>query len=488
MRFIESGPSIPDELLIARDQGRVVFFCGAGVSRAKAGLPDFFGLAEKVTQRLGVSDESSALKILNEARDIEARTGVAGLISADKIFGLLERDFLGIDIESAVASALQPNAPADVSAHKILIDLATTREGRVRLVTTNFDRLFNDCGRDLPAWKPPLLPDPSRDMHGIVYLHGRASSDYSGAEEDGFVLTSAEFGRAYLSDGWATSFFQQILKKYVIVFVGYTADDPPVHYLLEALNKSAGRLDNVYAFQSGSVEDAASRWLHKGVEAIPYSPDGNHLALWRTLEAWAERARNPDHWYSEVIKKATGGPEKLLPHERGQVAHIVSTTDGVRKFLDADTSPPADWLCVFDPLIRYAKPGYTGDFQDRGSYADPFDFYCIDSDISPKKIGPEDRSASREIPSGVWSAFSLNHFDKVDLADENLSSLRGHWSFNIPRLPSRLEQIGLWIAKVADQYAAVWWAARQDCIHPVVQARIRWQLERPEKSTTLAAC
>lgn len=485
MRFIENGPSIPDELLIARDQGRVVFFCGAGVSRAKAGLPDFFGLAERVTQRLGVADESSALKILNEARDIESRTKVAGLISADKIFGLLERDFLGRDIEAAVASALKPDVPSDVSAHKILIDLATTREGRVRLVTTNFDRLFNDCGIDLPSWKPPFLPDPLRDMHGIVYLHGRATADYSGAEEDGFVLTSSEFGRAYLSDGWATSFFRQILRKYVIVFVGYTADDPPVHYLLEALNKSAGGLENVYAFQSGSVEEAVSRWLHKGVEAIPYSPDDNHIALWKTLEAWAERASNPDHWYSEIIKKATDGPEKLLPHERGQVAHIVSTTDGVRKLLDADTPPPAEWLCVFDPLIRYSKPGYTGDFQDRGDYADPFDAYCIDSDISPKKIGPEDRSARREIPPGVWSAFSLNRFDKVDLVDENLSSLRGHWSFNVPHLPSRLEQMGLWISRVADQNAAVWWAARQDRIHPIVQDRIRRQLERTEKSSTL---
>ena len=37
MRFFENGPAIPDELLHARDEGRVVFFCGAGVSQAKAG-------------------------------------------------------------------------------------------------------------------------------------------------------------------------------------------------------------------------------------------------------------------------------------------------------------------------------------------------------------------------------------------------------------------------------------------------------------------
>ena len=71
MRFFQNGPSIPDDLLTARDEGRVVFFCGAGVSRARVGLSDFFNLAEKVIQRLGVPKDSPTLKILKEAKEIE---------------------------------------------------------------------------------------------------------------------------------------------------------------------------------------------------------------------------------------------------------------------------------------------------------------------------------------------------------------------------------------------------------------------------------
>lgn len=483
MRLIENGPFIPDELLIARDQGRVVFFCGAGVSRAKAGLPDFFGLAEKVTKRLGIPADSPARKILNEAREIEVRIGVAGLISADRIFGLLEHDFLVRAIEAAVASALKPDDAPDLIAHNTLLDLATTREGAVRLVTTNFDRLFDDCGRGLTSWQPPYLPDPSRmaEMDGIVYLHGKALPDYQGAEGDGFVLSSSDFGRAYLSDGWATSFFLEVIDRYVVVFVGYTADDPPVHYLLEALNKTAGKLENVYAFQSGNAEDATSRWLHKGVKAISYDATEDHLALWRTLEAWAHRARDLDQWYSELINKAKQGPEKLLPHERGQVAHIVSTIEGLRKFSEGDEPPPAEWLCVFDAYRRYAKPGYMGDFQHRGPYVDPFDFYCIDSDRPPCKIGPEDYTAKREVPPDSWDAFALNRFDKNNLKDDNFSSLRGHCASNISTLPSRLDQMGIWISKVAEQPAAVWWAARQNALHPNIRSRIRWGLEQSKK-------
>ena len=91
MRFFENGPAIPGELLHARDEGRVVFFCGAGVSQAKAKLPGFFGLAKKVMKTLGVLADSSARKLLEEARKFEAETSVAGVIPADRIFGLLER-------------------------------------------------------------------------------------------------------------------------------------------------------------------------------------------------------------------------------------------------------------------------------------------------------------------------------------------------------------------------------------------------------------
>lgn len=319
MRFIETGPIIPDRLLLARDEGRVVFFCGAGVSRAFAKLDDFFSLAAKVTTSLGVAPDSAAIKVLREARAIEARIGVAGLISADRVFGFLEKDFDIPTIEEAVAKALAPAIDVDLTGHKILMDLATTEAGAVQLVTTNFDRLFDDCRPGISSWQPPRLPDLSRagEFNGVVYLHGKANASYSGAEGDGFILSSGTFGRAYLADGWATQFVKSVLEKYVVVFIGYSADDPPVYYLLEALNRTANSLDGIYAFQPGNAEDAAARWVQRGVEAIAYDPEEGHRNLWKSLEAWAMRARNPAKWFKDVIKRAHAGPEALMPFERG---------------------------------------------------------------------------------------------------------------------------------------------------------------------------
>jgi hypothetical protein len=293
--------------------------------------------------------DSAARRIVEEAREIESRTGVSGLISADRVFGLLERDFLARDIEAAVAKALKPSPVVDLSAHRIMLDLARGPDAKVRLVTTNFDRLFESCDNALRSWQPPRLPDPQRyeELEGIIHLHGRVNEDYSGAGGDGFVLSSSEFGRAYLSEGWATQFIRSILEKYFVVFVGYTADDPPVQYLLEALNRSLSSREGIYAFQSGSTGDAQARWLHKGVQPIAYEAAEHHKALWDTLAAWAMRAQTPEVWYESTIALARKGPESLFPHERGQVAHVVSTLEGIRRFSASDEPPPAEWLCMF---------------------------------------------------------------------------------------------------------------------------------------------
>ena len=481
MRFIDNGPSIPDELLLARDQGRVVFFCGAGVSRAKAKLPDFFGLAERVVNSLGVTSDSPVHKVLKQAREVQERTNVSGLISADRLFGLLEREFYRTDIENAVAEALKSDNP-DLTAHQIMIDLATTPTGLIRLVTTNFDRLFNDCDANLNSWQPPTLPRLARpkDLNGIVYLHGRASQDYSSAEEDGFILSSAEFGRAYLAEAWATDFFKEILGKYIVVFVGYGADDPPVHYLLEALSKGRENLERIYAFQSGSHEEARAKWQHKGVEAIAYDPADGHEALWDSLDKWAERAKNSEKWYNHIMEMAAKGPRELTAFERGLVAHVISSTEGAKRFAQAEKPPPAEWLLTFDKCCRYEKPTQTVPRWDSDQIVDPFELYGLDSDPVPEKIASDDYYSKRELPSDVWDAFDLTHVDKADRQDSQFSYLRGHYSSNVPELCSRLRNIGIWISKVAADPVTLWWVRRQVDLHPFITGQIEWHLDRQD--------
>jgi hypothetical protein len=305
MRFIANGVDLPDELLWAQDEGRVVFFCGAGVSIANANLPSFSTLTQNVMQRLGVPPDNDARRLYSAAQRIEAEENIRGLASADRIFGQLRRSFDDRQIGQAVAACLATDENVDLSAHRTVLKLARLQTGDTRLVTTNFDLLFERADKRIKSTTRSNFPhiEFNNANWGIVHLHGMVKPDYSGPTEDGFVLSSAEFGDAYLSLGWARDFVRKILERYVAVFVGYTADDPPVRYLLEGLQQTKSLANRAYAFQATPDDDAIAAWDEKGVEAITFRSDNGagYQSLWQTLEAWGERSRDPRRWRKRIL-------------------------------------------------------------------------------------------------------------------------------------------------------------------------------------------
>jgi hypothetical protein len=472
MRFVENGPRIPDELLIARDEGRVVFFCGSGVSIARAGLPSFSGLAHKVLDRLHASDSSEARRLLRQQEESE----IPGAISADLIFNLLEREFDRPLLGQAVAESLRPEPNADLSAHKIMLALARQADGSVQLVTTNFDRLFEQCDPRLKSVTRSNLPrlQYARDGWGIVNLHGRVTHDYTAPDSDGFVLSSAEFGDAYLAQGWGRDFVRELLDRYIAVFVGYSADDPPVRYLLQGLQRSAGDRHQIYAFQEGPADVATARWDDRGVQAIAYDPVHGHAALWESLKAWSIRAKDPGAWRAKVFSMARRGPAKLAPHQRGMFAHVISTTSGALALRKFNPPVPAEWICVLDPAIRFQEPGRAnGRFAD-GPVVDPYTRYHLDDDPPPR--GRNEELSNREMPSEAWDAFRANAEDRRELEDRQLAWARGYHAVNMPLLPRRLAALGDWLGEVALQPAAAWWGGRQSVLHPGFQQAIERKL------------
>lgn len=472
MRFAPDGPSIPDQLLNARDEGRVVFFCGAGVSFAKIKLPNFLELTQRVIEQLGVGDDESVYKLLRADQQIQVETGVS-LLSMDRIFGLLERDFTDTDIKEAVAFALKPDPDPDLSAHKTLLNLATTPEGNVQLITTNFDRLFEECDDSVKFFAPPKLP-ATDDLDGIVHLHGIVTPEYNSSEGDGFVLSSSEFGHAYLAEGWATEFMKTILDKYTVVFVGYTADDPPVRYLLEALSKRTHSIQGMYAFHEDSKRDAQAAWASKGVEPIVYN--GFDL-LWESMDLWAERAIDQEAWKQSILEKALNGPNNLHDYERGQVAHVVSTTDGMRKVSTLSETFPAEWICVFDPYLRYTSPLMEKYWDVNSNQIRPFDRYALDSDS--RIVGdPDEVYQEQKIPLDAWNCFSLLTTDTKDLNANNFPTFTGHYSQIVPPLTGRLQYLENWIIQVAEHPITIWWAVKRGGLHPNVLDKILDRFKR----------
>jgi hypothetical protein len=295
VRFFSNGPSIPNELLKARDDGDVIFFCGAGISR-NAGLPTFWELTERVIGKLKPTPASKAWKLFEKARchpDFE--------VPLDQIFTLLQQEYGAGYIDSVVESQLKTPQRPKLDHHDVISRLSRNAAGQPQIVTTNFDLLFERAQKSLVRHVPPTLPDigSGQPLHGLVYLHGRLTPRRSNeGERQGLILSSADFGRAYLADGWATRFVRNLLSKYVIVLLGYAAYDPPIRYLLEGLHsRGDDKSAKIYAFDQGEEREVRERWLDRGVHPLPYpASDKSHSALWESLAAWANRADNPDKW------------------------------------------------------------------------------------------------------------------------------------------------------------------------------------------------
>ncbi len=132
MQFVANGPDVPDSLLQAHEDGRVVFFCGAGISYP-AGLPGFKGLVDDIYRLVGTP--RSAIE-----QDAYDRS------QYDATLDLLERRLPGqrIAVRQKLAQVLKPKwrRKGATDTHDALLELARSRDGAIRLVTTNFDRVF----------------------------------------------------------------------------------------------------------------------------------------------------------------------------------------------------------------------------------------------------------------------------------------------------------------------------------------------------------
>lgn len=351
MRFVRNGPDIPERLLQAHEDGRVVFFCGAGISNP-ARLPGFAGLVGKLYTALAPTP--------NAVQQAAIKAG-----QFDTAIGLLEAEIVGgrETVRRELAGILTPDlsVPNAIATHEALLKLARSREGRTRIITTNFDRLFEEVivTTSLPVerFKAPLLPVPKNRWDGLVYLHGLLSVPSNASDLDRLVVSSGDFGLAYLTERWAARFVSELFRTYTVCFVGYSINDPVLRYMMDAL--AADRLlgespPEMFAFGShskGKEEERANEWRAKNVTPILYREHNRHAYLHKTLRAWAETYRD-----------GVRGKERIVVESA--MAHLLESTKQdyfVPRMLWALSDPlglPAKRFAEMDPVpsLKWLEP------------------------------------------------------------------------------------------------------------------------------------
>lgn len=291
MQFVPNGPDVPEELLRAHAEGRVVFFCGAGIS-CNSGLPSFSKLVNKIYEKCTL-DPSPIEQSCYEKGEY------------DRGLDLLERRIVGGKnvVRKSVEKILTiPNkTKAKTKTHKALLTLGRDcyGQGQLRLVTTNYDRLFHIASEefaseelsDFKEYSAPCLPIPKKSRwDGLVFLHGLLPNEQaSEIDLNRLVLTSGDFGLAYLTERWASRFVSELFRNFVVCFVGYSINDPVIRYMMDALSadRSLGEdVEKVWVFATISKQegDKQDPWEAKGV--TPILCDDRDL-LHSTLQEWA---------------------------------------------------------------------------------------------------------------------------------------------------------------------------------------------------------
>jgi len=326
--------SIPDELELARVEGHLVVFAGAGVSMGPpALLPSFRDLAE---------DVGGAVEPLLEADER----------ALDRYLGRLERN--NVRVQERARDRLRRRRSGHNVIHESLLGIFG-EASRVRLITTNFDTHFTTAAESvfgdtrLPFYVGPALP-PGPTFRGIAQLHGSLDQ-----EQDRLVLTDTDFATAYMADGWASRFLVGVFAERTILFVGYSITDPLMQYLIRAL--PAGKRSFALCHQ----EEVAS-WKELAVTSVTFGT-GQHgerfgelndaLKRWR----WYAQASPTDHAQELKALIRTGPPAS--PVDADYLRARVRTEAGRTVFSGAATE--TEWFSwaanegLLDPLTDEAS-------------------------------------------------------------------------------------------------------------------------------------
>ncbi len=454
MQFVKGGPDIPGQLLQAHEDGHVVFFCGAGVSRP-ACLPTFAGLVDELYDAMGI-----------EPDPVEAGAIKAG--QYDTAVGLLEAKVRGgrQTVREALARILMPNLDARnaTATHEALLTLGKDRNDRTRLITTNFDRLFEQVIATTPLqvehFRAPLLPVPKNRWDGLVYLHGLLTENPSESDLERLVVSSGDYGLAYLTERWAARFVSELLRNFVVCFVGYSINDPVLRYMMDAL--AADRLlgessPDMFAFGSysrGKKAESSREWQAKNVTPILYREHRRHAYLHRTLWEWSKTYRDGAQGKEQiVIKNARARPLASTEQDDfvGRMTWALSDPSGLpaRRFASLDPVPSLDWL---EPLS-----------EDRFGHENLPRFGVLPKGTVDERL--EYSLTRRPSPYGLapWMTLVATSTDPT-----RWDAVMGH--------------IAQWLVRHLDDPALLFWIVKRGgVLHDAMARCIEWKLEELDR-------
>ncbi len=373
----------PPELIAAIRDGELVVFAGAGVSKGQpACLPLFKELACKIAEGSG-----------------ETRNPGEAI---DQFLGRLVSEN-GISVHEIAARVLTETDPEPTELHRDLLRLFKGEAERVRLVTTNFDLLFEAASDQVFGYSPTVfrasaLPRGD-DFAGIVHVHGDVTV------HSDMVLTDEDFGRAYLTGGWARRFLVALFQSSPVLFVGYSHSDPIMEYLARAIPVSHDIPKRFILTDDGDV----SKWSRLGIEPIVFDENDFEAQNEGVAKLAAMVNRGAADW-RDMIRNAVASQPAALSDEDADLLYFglsdaADSLSNVRMF--TNYAKTFEWVMWLDQRGLLNRIFDDGDFDENDSrYADwiASNFACQDADSVFRLIGQK----GLRLHAQFWSALAFH--------------------------------------------------------------------------------
>lgn len=325
MRFGEID--IPQEVISELEAGRLVVFAGAGVSSDPPSSLPLFG---KLADQLAAGTKLKRWEPIAHNKNSEKSQPI------DRFLGQLEK--AGVDVKARTRDILVGDHTKPNALHASVVKLFGSGD-KVRLVTTNFDTHFSTSlaqayADPVDVYQAPALPLGS-DFSGLVYLHGCAERSARQC-----VITDEDFGKAYLTEGWARRFLIPMFQSFTVLFIGYSHDDPVMNYLARGLPPATRH--RRFAITSSGRE---SEWAFLDIHPCTYTKrtTGNkHGALTDCLTKWAAHSQSSflDRFH-RIRRLAEGVPPKD-PEEQDFVMACINDAKLLNQFVERALSE--EWL------------------------------------------------------------------------------------------------------------------------------------------------
>ncbi len=420
------GADIPDRLVEAAYSGTLVIFAGAGVSMQKpVCLPSFDNLVVSIKR---------AVDPANRCRDRRfvklADNSIIYKETPEQYLSYLEKETSSV--RAACCSALSTTDKTS-NLHKNILRLFPNYHS-MKIVTTNFDKCFEtalkEAENSYDIYSSPALPFGDA-FEGLIHIHGVTS------RPDSMVLLAEDYGKAYVTNGWATRFLVDLFSKFTVLFIGYSCGDSLVDYLTRSISGEIAE----HSYALCKADEDNSDWRVRGVIPITYDEYDDLpfvIGEWadyleqtitdrvrklKEIAIHSELNREEEEYVIHSLQWHNEDDRALFAHEFCSVSNNINhfeflNENGLATFLTKESLNGAEW-----ELLQWVVSSFS----------------------------VENRFEFQKLCSPIRNELSLRFFDRLT------------WHFLLTEAPS--EAVGPWIAwleSMPSQYYSY-------CVHALLE-------------------